>query len=69
MNKNDFNREQRQLINLIIDFAIRNGNITNDDIVNSEPFSEFDIPEIFDNNIDPILNILDMFNQSLLIAA
>lgn len=69
INKNDFNKEQRQLINLIIDFATRNGNITNYDIANSEPFENMDIPEMFNNNIDPILGILNIFNQSLQINA
>ena len=69
LNINDFNKEQRQLINLIIDFAIRNGNVTKDDLVNTEPFSEIEIPELFDNELAPILQLVAMFTNSLNVAA
>lgn len=69
LNFNDFNKEQRQLINLIIDFAIRNGNITKDDLVNTEPFSDIEIPELFDNELAPILQLVAMFTNSLNVAA
>lgn len=69
LNENDFNKEQRRLINLIIDFAIRNGNVTNDDLVNAEPLCNYEIPEMFDYNISPLLQILAVFNNSLKIAA
>lgn len=69
LNINDFNKEQRQLINLIIDFAIRNGNVTREDLVNTEPFSEIEIPELFDNELEPVLNLVAMFTNSLIVAA
>ena len=69
LNVNDFNNEQRQLINLIIDFAIRNGNVTTDDLVNSEPFSDIEIPELFDNELEPIFQLIAMFTNPLTVAA
>lgn len=68
LNVNSFNNEQRQLINLIIDFAIRNGNVTTDDLVNTEPFSNIDIPELFDSELEPIFKLITMFTNSLMIA-
>ena len=68
ININDFNKQQRQLINLIIDFAIRNGDVTRDDLVNSEPFKEIELPEIFKHELGPILGITDMFSNSLQIV-
>lgn len=65
LNLNDFNKEQRQLINLIIDFAIRNGNITNSDLVNLEPFSEIEIPEIFNYDVEPIKKLVSLFTRPL----
>ena len=65
INKNKFSKEQRQLINLIIDFAIRNGNVTADDLVNLEPFCEFEIDTIFNNDLDPILKLIALFNETL----
>lgn len=69
INENDFSKEQRQFINMIIDFAIRNGNITNDDLVNVEPFCDQDISAIFENKLDPLFNIVNLFNASLQIIA
>ena len=69
LNVNNFNKEQRQLINLIIDFAIRNGNVTTDDLVNTEPFSDIEIPELFNNELEPILRLIAMFTDALTVAA
>lgn len=68
INKNDFSKEQRQLINLIIDFAIRNGNVTTEDLVNVEPFCNFEITELFDNDIDPLLQLVNIFNNPLTVS-
>ena len=65
LNKNEFTKEQRQLINLIIDFAIRNGNVTNDDLANLEPFCEIEFDEVFYNGLDPIFQLLALFNEAL----
>lgn len=69
INNNDFTKEQRQLINMVIDFAIRNGNITNNDLVNTEPFCDQDISVIFNNQLDPLFGILALFNNPLQVAA
>ena len=69
LNVNDFNKEQRQLINLIIDFAIRNGNVTKEDLVNVEPFSDIEIPELFDHELAPILQLVAMFTNPLKVVA
>ena len=69
INENDFSKEQRQLINMLIDFAIRNGNITNDDLVNTEPFCDQDISLVFENKLDPLFGILALFNNPLQVAA
>ncbi len=69
LNTNNFNREQRQLINLIIDYAIRNGNVTNEDLVNEEPFCNYEIVEIFDYNVDLLKRLVAMFNDALTVAA
>ena len=68
INENDFSKEQRQFINMIIDFAIRNGNITNDDLVNVEPFCNQDISAIFENKLDPLFGLVNLFNTSLQIT-
>ena len=69
INENDFSKEQRQFINMIIDFAIRNGNITNDDLVNTQPFCDQDISAIFENQLDPLFGLVNLFNAPLQVAS
>ena len=45
------------------------GNVTKDDLVNTEPFSDIEIPELFDNELAPILQLVAMFTNSLNVAA
>lgn len=68
LNSYSFTKEQRRIIDLIIDYAIRNGNITNSDLVNTQPFSDINISKEFNNNIDPVLLIVQAFNNCLHIA-
>lgn len=68
LNLNDFNKEQRQLINLIIDFAIRNGNVTTDDLVNVQPFCDLEIQEMFNFDIKPLIQLVNVFNNPLTIS-
>ena len=68
LNMNNFNSEQRRLINLIITFAIQNGNVTLEDLVDIEPFSNYDILEVFDNNVSSIKRLVGLFTDSLKIA-
>lgn len=65
LNENLFNKEQRQFINLIIDFATKNGNITTDDLVNEQPFSDIEFIELFNNDPKPLTQIVDVFNSPL----
>lgn len=69
LNVNDFNKEQRQLINLIVDFAIRNGNITAEDLVNEQPFCDIQIQELFNFNIKPLMQLVNIFNSPLTVSA
>ena len=69
LNYNNFNQEQRQLINIIIDFAIRNGNVTTDDLVNEQPFCDLEIQELFDFDIRPLIQLVNVFNSPLTISA
>ena len=69
LNNNDFNKEQRQLINLIIDFAIRNGNVTAEDLVNEQPFCDIPIQEMFDFDIRPLIQLVNVFNSPLTVSA
>ena len=69
LNETSMNKEQRRLIDLIIDFAIANGNITADDLTNTSPFDDIDFRKTFGNDVGPIIQIINAFNNSLHISA
>jgi len=69
LNENDFNEEQRRFIDLVIDYAIRNGNVTGADLANRQPFCDYQITDIFDADVTPLLQLIDLFNDALNVAA
>ena len=50
-------------------FAIRNGNVTKEDLVNEEPFCDLEIVELFDNDVAPLLQLVALFNNTLKVVA
>ncbi len=65
LNDNTFNTEQLKFIDLIIDYAVHNGNITREVLVNEEPFCEEEIDDLFQNRIDCLFKLVDVFNRPL----
>lgn len=65
VDKDNLTKEQKQLFNLIIDFAIRNGNVTGEDLINLQPFCDFEFGIIFEDNLEPVLNLIKLFNEAL----
>lgn len=65
INGANYTPEQRDFINMILDYAVKNGNITNQDLINNEPFCEAKIPELFNYDLSRIKGIIGVFNQPL----
>ena len=65
LNDNSFNEKQLKFIDLIIDYAVHNGNITRDVLANEEPFCDEEIADLFKNRIDCLFELVDVFDRPL----
>ena len=65
---NVFNSHQQEFIKMIINYVRENGDIEVEDIVNTEPFDNYDLAELFGDNIPDVVSIINILHQSILAA-
>ena len=65
---NRFNSQQQEFIKTIISYVRENGDITKSDLVNNEPFSNFDLNELFGVAIPTIVDIINVLHGSIMVA-
>lgn len=66
---NTFNSQQQEFILSIINYVRENGDIEVSDIVNIEPFSCYDLSEMFNTEIKTVVNIVNMLHYSVIAEA
>ena len=69
LNGNTFNSQQQEFIMTIINYVRENGDIELSDIVNTEPFNNYDINEMFGVNIQAIVGIVNVLHNSVVAEA
>ena len=65
LNSNTFNSQQQEFIHTIINYVRENGDIELSDIVNTEPFNNYDINEMFGTNINAVVEIVNVLHGSV----
>lgn len=65
---NKFNARQQEFIRTIINYVRENGDISPADMVNTEPFSDYDITAMFGVDIVAIVNIINMLHNCVQVA-
>ena len=65
---NQFNSQQQEFVKTIISYVRENGDITKSDLVNNEPFSNYDLNELFGMAIPAIVDIINILHGSILVA-
>lgn len=65
---NNFNSQQQEFIKTIISYVRENGDITKTDLVNNEPFSNYDLNELFGVAIPTIVDIVNTLHGSIMVA-
>ncbi len=65
---NRFNYQQQEFIKTIIAYVRENGDITKSELVNNEPFSNYDLNELFGMAIPTIVDIVKVLHESILVA-
>lgn len=64
-----FNSQQQEFIMTIINYVRENGDIELEDIVNTEPFNNYDLNEMFGVNIKTIVSIVEQLHGSIMAVA
>ena len=62
---NTLNYQQQEFISTIINYVRENGDIEVDDIVNTEPFNNYDVNEIFGDNVKIIVKVVTILHDSV----
>ena len=66
---NTFNSQQQEFIRTIINYVRENGDVELADMVNSEPFNNYDLNELFGVNLQAIVAIVNVLHNSVVVKA
>jgi len=65
---NSFNSLQQEFVKTIINYVRVNGDVELSDMVNTEPFSEYDLSELFGEDVNTIVYIVNTLHNSIVAA-
>ena len=69
LNGNTFNSQQQEFILTIINYVRENGDIELSDMVNTEPFNNYDLSEMFGVNLTAVIDIVNVLHDSIVAEA
>lgn len=69
LNGNLLNSQQQEFVWTIISYVRENGDVELSDLVNTEPFNNYDLNEIFGVNLPTIVSVVKKLHESILAAA
>ena len=65
LNDTTLNSRQQEFLKIIISFVKENGDITIDDLANTEPFESMGAADVFYDNIDTVKDIVYVLHESI----
>ena len=66
---NELNSRQQEFIDTIINYVRENGDIDKSDLVNTEPFDNYDLLELFGERLSTVLAIVNVLHNSIMANA
>lgn len=69
LNGNILNAQQQEFVKAIINYVRENGDISKEDLIEKEPFDNYDIISLFGENIAAVLQIINVLHNSIDVAA
>ena len=61
--------QQQEFVRTIINYVRENGDVELSDLVNTEPFNNYDLTEMFGGNLPTIVSVVNILHKSVLLAA
>lgn len=68
LNNNVLNSVQQEFVKSIIDYVRENGDIQKEDLIDKSPFDNYDILELFGNNVSIVTKLVDEIHNCILAA-
>ena len=68
LNGNLLNSMQQEFVKTIINYARENGDISLEDMVNTEPFNNYDLSEVFGTNLITVVSIVNTLHGTITAA-
>ena len=65
---NTFNSQQQEFLKNIVDYVRENGDIEVGDLVNKEPFDNFDLTELFGERLKLVVSIVNLLHSRIMAA-
>ena len=66
---NTFNSQQQEFIMTVINYVRENGDVELSDMVNTEPFNNYDLSEMFGTNVEKLANVVKILHDSIVAEA
>jgi len=68
LDSNILTSKQQEFVKSIINYVQQNGDITRQDLVEKVPFNNFDVVDLFEDNIDILVHVINNLHESILVA-
>lgn len=69
LNGNTLNSQQQEFVRTIINYVRENGDVEVSDLVNTEPFNNYDLAEIFGAYLTRVVSIVGVLHNSIVVNA
>ena len=69
LNSNILNSQQQEFIRTIINYVRENGDMVTADLVNTEPFNNYDIAALFGTYINQVVAVVNVLHSSIVVNA
>lgn len=66
---NLLNAQQQEFVRTIINYARENGDVELEDMVNTEPFNNYDLTEMFGLNLPALVTVVNLLHTTVQVAA
>ena len=65
INDSNLNSHQQEFLKVIVNFVKENGDITVDDLINTEPFESIELDYLFNDDLDSVIKIVNVLHESI----
>lgn len=66
INDSTLNSSQQEFLKIIVNFVKENGDITVDDLINTEPFESIELDYLFSDDLDSVIKIVNTLHDTII---